>query len=66
MIKIETIKRKTKKKEIKPVMMSFISRQITKQNKKIVLLKKKFFIIIWVKDKEIGLFFYKKLTTKFK
>jgi hypothetical protein len=30
MIKTETIKRKTKKKEIKPVMMSFISRQITK------------------------------------
>jgi hypothetical protein len=30
MIKTETIKRKTKKKEIKPVMMNFISRKITK------------------------------------
>jgi len=30
MIKTETIKRKTKKKEIKPVEMSFISRQIIK------------------------------------
>ena len=65
MIKTETIKRKTKKKEIKPVMMNFISRKITKQNKKIVLLRKTIFIIIWVKDKEIGLFFCKKITTKF-